>query len=212
VATGNLGMTGLSEDERREQMQIVQAELDRLKRLFDNIVDMASVESRARSPELEWVYPAEIIEAAQRQVETALASRSVHVAAGGDQELIHLDPRLTSAALAHVLENAAAYSPEGTPIHVDARVMANELTITVRDQGRGLPPGDIDRIFERFYRAPEAPSDRFGSGMGLAITRGLLSIQGGRVTASNHPGGGAVFTLTIPVTTRSHAELALDVA
>ena len=212
VATGNLGMTGLSEDERREQMQIVQAELDRLKRLFDNIVDMASVESRARSPELEWVHPAEIIEAAQRQVETALASRSLHVTAGGDQELIHLDPRLTSAALAHVLENAAAYSPEGTPIQVDARVTANELIITVRDHGRGLPPADIDRIFERFYRAPAAPSERFGSGMGLAITRGLLSIQGGRVTASNHPAGGAVFTLTIPVTTRSPAELALDVA
>jgi two-component system sensor histidine kinase KdpD len=212
VAASNLGTPGLSDDERREQMQIVRTELDRLKRLFDNMVDMASVESRAMSAELEWVHPIDIVDAARQQVDTLLAPHPTSITGDTDQRLVHLDPRLTSAALAHVLENAAVYSPVGSPIAVDVRVASDRLVIAVCDHGPGLPPDEIDRIFERFYRGTGARNDRFGSGMGLAITRGLLAIQGGRIAAANHPGAGAVFTLEVPAATRAASELALDVA
>lgn len=210
VAAGNLGLTDLPEAERREQMQIVQAELDRLRRLFDNVVDMASVEARSVSAELEWVHPTEIIEAARQQATAALASHRVDVHGDTESCLVSLDPRLTSAALAHVLENAAAYSPASSAISVDVRADSDMLTIAVRDHGPGIPMQDLAHVFERFYRGSATKRDRFGSGMGLAITTGLLRIQGGRIEAANHPEGGAIFTLRVPAATRMVPEAALD--
>ena len=201
VAAGNLDAPGLTDAERREQMHIVQAELDRLKRLFDHVVELASIETRALSAELEWVHPSEIVEAARQQAAGVLAGRQVHLS-DHDHRLVRLDPRLTSAALTHVLENAAMYSPAGAPVDVDLGVDGDALVIAVRDHGSGLPPEDLERVFERFYRGTRA-RDRFGTGMGLAIARGLLQVQGGRVTAANHPEGGAIFTLTVPVVTRT---------
>jgi two-component system sensor histidine kinase KdpD len=209
VATGNLHDADLSDAERREQLQLIQTELDRLKRLFDNIAELASLETRAVRPELQWVHPTEIVDAARTQVEAALSGRQVQLVGESDR-LVHVDPRLTSAALAHVLENAASYSPEGSPITIELRVEPDRLIVAVRDRGRGLPP-QAATIFDRFYTGA-GTSDRFGSGMGLAITRGLLDVQGGRISATNHPEGGALFTLDVPVATRAAAELAVDVA
>jgi two-component system, OmpR family, sensor histidine kinase KdpD len=211
LAAGNLGNPQLSEEERQDQVEIVEAELGRLKRLFDNIADMASLETRAISAEREWVQPGDIVEAATRQSEAALGSRRVRVVGDDVQQFIHLDPRLTSAALAHVLENAAAYSPADAPIVVDVRVSANRLILAVRDKGPGVPPHELERIFERLYRANQT-SHQFGSGMGLAIARGLLDLQGGRIAARNDPDGGAVFTIDVPISTRSAGETAVEPA
>jgi two-component system, OmpR family, sensor histidine kinase KdpD len=211
VAAGNLSAAGLSDEERREQIEIVQTELERLRRLFDNIVELASLETRSVSAEFEWVQPADIVEAARQQVDAVLASHEIRVT-GNAEQLVRIDPRLTSAALAHVLENAASYSPATSPIVIDLHVAHDRLVIAVRDHGPGLPAQDLERVFERFYRGTGTARDRFGNGMGLAITRGLLALQHGRVTAENHPAGGAVFTLEIPVATRSVNETTLDVA
>lgn len=204
VATGNLGNPDLPESDRAEQTQIVQAELSRLKRLFDNVVDLASVETGAMHTEIEWVETADVIAAARHQAEGALRARPVVVADETGETLVQLEPRLTSAALAHVLENAAAYSPAGRPIAIRARLESGTLAIEVRDHGPGVPPEDLERIFDRFYRAPST-SNRFGSGLGLAITRGLMAIQGGEVTAANHRDGGAMFTIRVPARTRDSA-------
>src|SRR5262245_56190160 len=119
---------------------------------------------------------------------------------------VHVDPRLSSAALAHGLENAAQYSAAETTIEIDCRVDRGELQIDVRDHGTGLRATDLNRVFDRFYRGA-AGQQRFGTGMGLAITRGLLAAQGGRVSAANEATGGARFTLAVPVTVRPAAEL-----
>jgi K+-sensing histidine kinase KdpD len=102
-----------------------------------------------------------------------------------------------------VLENAGAYAPAHSRIAIRVRIVSDRLVIAVRDHGPGVPTPDIDRVFERFYRGDDSRQTHFSSGMGLAITRGLLAIQGGRITAANHPEGGAVFTLDIPVSTRA---------
>ncbi|MBA2305836.1 MAG: sensor histidine kinase [Acidobacteria bacterium] len=107
-----------------------------------------------------------------------------------------------SSALAHILENAAQYSPPGSVIDVHLMVAAGELQLRVRDRGAGLAVADLEHLFERFYRGSEGRQQRFGTGMGLAITRGLLAAQGGRVWAENDPDGGAVFTIAAPVATR----------
>lgn len=206
VATGNLGDATLTAPEHAEQMQVVKDELRRLNRLFANIVDLASVERDAMRAEREWVPVAEIIEAAEHRAAPAVTGRTIEVDDTTGAVLVQLDPRLTSAALAHVVENASAYSPRHTPITVRARLASDRLIVDVRDRGPGLPPGDFERVFERGYRGATAPSNPFGSGMGLTIARGLLAIEGGRVSASNHPDGGAVFTLDLPVAVRQPLE------
>jgi signal transduction histidine kinase len=120
---------------------------------------------------------------------------------------VRVDPRLTSAALAHLLENAGQYSPPGSTIAVRVAVAPAELQIAVRDRGVGIAPEDLEHLFERFYRGVDARQQRFGTGMGLAITRGLLAAEGGRVWAENHPDRGAIFTIAVPADTRTAAEL-----
>lgn len=210
VSAGHLGMPGLTEEERSEQLRLVQAELARLKRLFDSIIDMASVETRSLTAELEWVHPADIVEAACQHAETALQSREIDIRDESGDQVVHLDPRITSAALAHVLENAAMYSPPSSPVSIQINVTGDHLALAVRDRGPGLPPDELDRIFDRFYRGTGTAPNHFSSGMGLAITRGLLAIQGGRIRAGNHPDGGAIFTLEVPADSRVVDEAGAD--
>ena len=207
VAANNLDASWLTDEQRHEQAEIVRAELRRLNRLFQDIVDMARIETKAIDAEPEWVDPAEIVEAATRQAELALAGHRLEIESTAERVLVRLDPRLTSAALAHLLENAGQYSPGGSKIAIRVALADGELTIAVRDEGPGIVPSDLDRIFERFYRGVDARQQRFGTGMGLAITRGLLAAEGGRTWAENHPEGGAVVTIAIPVESRMTAAL-----
>ena len=97
-----------------------------------------------------------------------------------------------------MLENAAKYSPADQPILVEAQVEQDGLHVSVTDHGPGLDPGELDHLFERFYRGRAARQATFGTGMGLSITRGLLAAVGGRVWAENVPGGGARFSMAMP--------------
>jgi two-component system sensor histidine kinase KdpD len=203
VAANNLDASWLTPDQRREQGEIVRTELERLNRLFQDIVDMARIDTNAISAELEWVQPAEIIEAALRQAAPAVAGHRVEVDAPTDGALVRLDPRLTSAALAHVLENAGQYSPAGSTIVVTVTLASDQLQISVRDRGAGISPEDVDHLFERSYRGASAREQRVGTGTGLSITRGLLAAEGGRVWAGNHPAGGAIFCIIVPSAIRT---------
>jgi signal transduction histidine kinase len=108
---------------------------------------------------------------------------------------------LTSAALAHVLENAAQYAPPHSPISICAAVSPAGLSIAVRDHGPGIASKDLAHLFDRFYRGAQARR-RAGTGMGLAIARGLLAAEHGRIWAENVTDGGAQFTIAVPAETR----------
>jgi two-component system, OmpR family, sensor histidine kinase KdpD len=197
VAAGNLRAAGTSDELRRDQLEVIDVEVTRLNRLFQNIVDMARIETGAIDAEREWVHPADIVEAAIQQVEHALASHPLELdvdTAGS----VQVDPRLTSAALAHLLENAGQYAPAGTPVTITATADDAGLTMSVRDRGPGIVPQDAQHLFDQFFRGSLAQHRSFGTGMGLAIARGLLAAEGGRVWAENHADGGAVFTMLIP--------------
>jgi two-component system sensor histidine kinase KdpD len=202
VAASNLQGTWLTDEQRREQSDLVLAEVERLTRLFQNILEMARIDAGAILAEEQWVHPLEIVQGAEALVEHALRGHPVETHVEGD-DLVRLDPRLTASALAHLLENAAQYSAAGLAIIVGCRVVAGDLSITVRDHGPGIPAGDLPRLFERFYRGGETKRRVSGTGMGLSIARGLLAAEQGRVWAENCIDGGAQFTIAVPVHVKS---------
>jgi two-component system sensor histidine kinase KdpD len=197
VAAANLQSTWPDERERREQSEVIVTEVDRLARLFQNILEMARIDAGAIAEDLRWVAPSEIVEAARSSVEPALRGHPIELSVDSDR-LVRLDPRLTSAALSHLLENAAQYAPITAPIDVIATVSDHGLAVAVRDRGPGVPEGDLAHVFERFYRGANVKDRRSGTGMGLAIAQGLLAVEGGRLFAENCTDGGARFTIDVP--------------
>jgi two-component system sensor histidine kinase KdpD len=208
VAGTNLQASWLSEAERREQSDLIVTEVAHLSRLFQNILDMARIDAGAVESTRRWVHPLEILEAARDQVHHALRGYPLQMDAGDDDTLVRLDPRLTAAALSHLLENAAQYAPLGSPIAIRAATGASELMIRVRDHGPGISVDDLPRLFDRFYRGRQSPSHSAGTGMGLSIASGLIAAQGGRVSAENAADGGAVFTIAVPVERLTEREAA----
>jgi len=208
VAATNLQAAWLTEPERREQSDVVLMEVAHLSRLFQNILDMARIDAGAVESTRRWVHPLEIIEAARDQVHAVLRRHVLQIEAGDDDALVRLDPRLTAAALSHLLENAAHYAPIGSPVAITASATASELTIGVRDHGPGIPTDDLPRLFDRFYRGRHASRHNAGTGMGLSIASGLLAAQGGRISVENAADGGAVFTVAVPVERLTETEAA----
>lgn len=201
VAAGNLRGGWASDAEREAQSEIVLTEVARLSRLFQNILEMARIEADAVSVEREWVTPEEIVEAALAQVQPALERHRLSVAAGNDA-CVQVDPRLTASALAHLVENAAQYSPPGTTVSIEACARDNGLHLVVDDEGPGIAPLELPRLFDRFFRGQAGAGRPGGGGMGLAISRGLLSTEGGTVAVENRSQGGARFSIVVPSAVR----------
>ena len=187
----------LPADDRRVQAGAAISEIDRLSRLFQDLLDMARIDAAAVPVDRHWVAAADVVDAAVAHVMHSMQGCALRVDADVDME-VEIDPRLASVALSHLLENAALYSAADGEVLVQARVEPDGLHVSVTDHGPGLDPGEIEHLFERFYRGRAARQASFGTGMGLSITRGLLAAAGGRVWAENVPGTGARFTLTIP--------------
>jgi two-component system, OmpR family, sensor histidine kinase KdpD len=199
VAAANLREAVLPPADRLEQSDLIQAEVERLARLFQNLIDLARIDSGAVARDVRRVHPSEIVAAAREQVEHQLRRHVLDVTIEPDVPVC-LDPRLTASALAHLLENAAQYAPAGSHIEVRAAARDRQLQITVRDHGPGIAPADLPHVFDRFYRGESAEARTTGTGMGLWITRGFLAAQHGRVWAENASDGGASFSIAVPAT------------
>jgi len=115
-----------------------------------------------------------------------------------DLPLVPLDGVLIEQVLINLLDNASKYTPPGSPIDLAASAARDAVTITVADRGPGLPPGDEQRVFDKFYRVQRAGAPG-GVGLGLPICRGIVEAHGGRIGAENRPGGGTVFRFTLPL-------------
>jgi two-component system sensor histidine kinase KdpD len=204
VAAANIQTASLTPDERMDQTNLILAEVERLTRLFQNILEMARIDAGGIAAESRWTHPSEIVAAARGQTQQTLHQHEVSVNVDRDVP-VQLDPRLTATALAHVLENAAQYAPAGSTIDIHARITDEGLVIQVRDHGAGIAPADLPHLFERFYRGDAAKARASGTGMGLWIARGLLAAEQGRLWAENCPDGGAQFTIVVPATVREPA-------
>jgi two-component system sensor histidine kinase KdpD len=206
TAISNLGMASLSDVQRVRQADVALEGMDRLTRLFENILEMARLDAGGITPSPRWVHPAEVIQAARKQVDHALRGHEVVIVDDSAGQVVHVDPRLVATALAHLLENAGQYSLPSSTIAVTAEIVSGGMALHVDDTGGGIPPDDLPRIFERFYRGSKAEQHRTGTGMGLAIVRGLMEAIEGNVRADNLSHGGARFSLFVPAEARAAAE------
>ncbi len=193
----------------RELLQSIVEEASRLTRLVENLLDMTRLESGALGLNRQWHVLEEIVGSARHVLRRELAGRKVRVSIPAEFPLIHVDGVLLEQVFINLLENATRYTPAGSELTLAARVGDTAVEIEVGDEGPGLPAGDEGRIFDKFYRGKrESPDGRRGVGLGLAICKAVLQVHGGSIAASNRPGGGASFTLSLP--RESPPQVALD--
>jgi two-component system sensor histidine kinase KdpD len=139
-----------------------------------------------------------LVESALARLEGRLAQHPVEIALPADLPLVDVDAPLVTRALVNILENAAKHTPPGTRITVSAGLETDAVRLVIDDNGPGLPPGPPEQLFAKFERG-KSEADVGGAGLGLAICKAIIEAHGGRVTAAQRPGGGARFTLTLPV-------------
>jgi two-component system sensor histidine kinase KdpD len=183
---------------RRDLLQTIFEEADRLNRLVTNLLDMTRLESGSLDVRKEWTPLEEVIGTALNHLDEVLRGRAIHVRLPDDLPLIPLDGSLMVQVFLNLLENAAKYTPAMSPIEIAARADDDDVVVDVADRGPGFPPGSEDRIFDKFFRAPDA-GRATGTGLGLAICRGIVVAHGGTIAAENRVGGGAVFRIKLPL-------------
>ncbi len=197
----SLNSDGLTLDAaaRRELTTTIQEEAERLNRFIANLLDMTRLESGAIRPRSGAVDLSEVVGSALERVRRILAGHRVAVDLAADLPMVEIDAVLFEQVLFNLLDNAGKYAPAGSPITVRARREAGHVRIEILDEGDGIPPEDLERIFDKFYRVHAQDRQRAGTGLGLAICRGFVEAMGGTIAAGNRPDRrGAVFTLTLP--------------
>ena len=184
---------------RRELLATILEESQRMNRLIGNLLDMIRVESGALHIQREWQPLEEPLGVALIRLGDRLKGRAVQVDLPPDLPLVPVDAVLLEQVFMNLLENAVKYTPPGAPIDVTATSDGSMVRVKVADRGPGIPPGETERVFEKFYRSAGAPPGG-GVGLGLTICRGIITAHGGRIWVENRPGGGASFQFTLPLT------------
>lgn len=181
----------------REFAQIAYEEAERLNHLLGNLLEMTRLESGSVNIEKEWQLLEEVVGTALLRLDPLLEDHPMNTTLPEDLTLVPIDALLIEQVLVNLLENAVKYSPAGSPIDLSASKEGQEVVVEIADRGLGLPSGEEDRIFDKFYRVH--PATAGGVGLGLAICRAAVEAHGGRIWAENRDGGGAVFRFTLPL-------------
>jgi two-component system sensor histidine kinase KdpD len=183
---------------RDELLGTVQDEAERLTRFVGNVLDMTRLEAKSVTPQL---FPADVAEmlgivAADVRRALPMLRLSVEVPAGLQSAL--MDAQLFRQVMFNLLDNAAKYAPADSVVRIGARLTAQGIAIEVLDQGPGIPPDDLERIFDKFFRVQVGDRRRAGTGLGLSICKGFVEAMGGSIVAENRTDGpGALFRVTL---------------
>ncbi len=191
------GEQHLDSDTKQELAQGIYEEAKRLDRLVNNLLEMSRLQSGEVKINTEWHVLEEVIGCALAQLDSQLRDHPVTINLPTDLPLVQIDALLLERVVINLLENAMKHTPPGSPVSISGLVQDNELLVTVADNGPGLPPGQEERIFEKFYQV--APGSARGAGLGLTICRSIIEAHDGRIWATNRPEGGAVFSFTVPL-------------
>jgi K+-sensing histidine kinase KdpD len=213
-----------SDDDRHEFLQVISAQVDHINHLVSNLLDMSRIEQGRLRLNKEPHRIADVIETVLERLQPVLSEHLVDTKLDSEIPPVPMDVVGVDEVLTNLLENAAKYTPAGTPIHVGARCGNGFVEVQIADEGPGIPQESLPYLFQRFYRVTAGAGGKaekeektektskpssFGSpvnfgagrgwGLGLAIVKGIVEAHGGQVSASNQPNGGAVFTFTLPL-------------
>ncbi len=186
-------------DEARESIRIALAEVGRLTRLTDGLLLLARLDAPHMSLAHEPVALEELLEECTRQMSSAAARKQITLRTKSPGPVtVDGDPVRLKSVFLNLLDNGIAYSNEKTTVTAEVRAGGLDegwVTVSIKDEGYGIAPEDLEHIFQRFYRASAARSNDRGSGLGLAIAEQIVRLHGGRIDVRSTPGKGSVFTV-----------------
>jgi two-component system sensor histidine kinase KdpD len=198
-----VALPGLSQSEREELASVIEQETRRLSRLVENLLDQSRLEAGVAEPHREWTSVEEVLGAALEEL-GAKTQEEFKLSIDRELPLVRADSAQLERALVNVLENARRHSG-GHPVSVRARAVRthggenDRVIVRIVDRGPGIPPLQLERVFEPFYRAGTAGGGHRGSGLGLAIARGFVQANGGKLYVESLPGQGATFVFELPL-------------
>jgi two-component system, OmpR family, phosphate regulon sensor histidine kinase PhoR len=202
LMTESLLAGGLNDEQlERKLVGRIATENDALIRLVEDLTILSGIESGRMPLTLERVNLREVVEMRLQRLEAQRASRGLCFRMESPEApVVELDRERFGQVLTNLLDNAIKFSPEDGTIHISIEEHSNQTVLTIEDEGPGIAPHELPRIFERFYKGDRARtrSDAGGTGLGLAIVKHLVEAHGGAITALSPPGHGAVFRITLP--------------
>jgi two-component system, OmpR family, sensor histidine kinase KdpD len=178
---------------RRELLESIRDEAERLNRLVNNLLDVTRLEAGSLQLRREWIPLEELVGVALARLAKPLGDRKITTRLPEELPPVHVDGLLVEQVFMNLLENATKHTPAGQPIDIEARRDGDQVIAEVADRGPGLPKGDEDRIFAKFFGVGTG-----GAGLGLTICRAIVEAHGGQIRGENRPGGGAVFRFSLP--------------
>jgi K+-sensing histidine kinase KdpD len=196
--------SGLDEEGRREMLEVVDAEIDRMNRLIEELIQMAKIEGGALNTERSLSSMEEIVSNALSRSAGITAKHKVVVNVENGLPLLRMDGQTIAEVLYILIENATKFSAADSPILLDVSKKSDEIVVSVQDRGIGVPDGMREKIFDKFFRGPALddhhPMRPPGVGMGLSIARAIVEAHGGRIQAADTADGmGTRFSFTIPL-------------
>jgi two-component system, OmpR family, sensor histidine kinase KdpD len=193
--------TRLDEEAQQSLALVIEHEAKRLNRLVENLLDMSRIEGGALRPEKIW-YPLDaLVRDVVGRMYPLLQDRPLHLSLPEDLPAVELNYMQIDQVMTNLLENAVRYTPAGSPLDIEIQIRGVFIQISIADCGPGIPVAEKELIFDKFYRVQGKAYDTDharGSGLGLAVCRGLIEAHGGRIWVESREGGGAVFCFTLP--------------
>ncbi len=191
----------LSGDDRRQLLRSVLEEGQRLDRYIQNLLDMTRLGHGGLKLDRDWIQLEDVLGAAVTRLRRLAPGASVDVSLPEDLPLLYVHPALIEQSLFNILENAAKFSPPGSPVRVRAHREGERLVIEISDEGPGIPDDERARIFDMFYTVARGDRGGQGTGLGLTICQGMIGAHGGEVSAHAGPDGrGTLIRVSLPLT------------